>query len=38
MTFTGLIEDAIDMYNWLIDSKITTSDRIILSGHSMGGM
>ncbi|EOU1121173.1 alpha/beta hydrolase [Clostridium perfringens] len=37
MTFTGLIEDAIDMYNWLIDSKITTSDRIILSGHSMGG-
>ncbi len=27
MTFTGLIEDTIDMYNWLIDSKITTSDR-----------
>ena len=37
MTFTGLIEDTIDMYNWLIDSKITTSDKIILSGHSMGG-
>ena len=30
MTFTGLIEDAIDMYNWLIDSKITTSDRILM--------
>lgn len=37
MTFTGLIEDAIDMYNYIVDSKLTTADRIILSGHSMGG-
>ena len=37
MTFTGLIEDTIDVYNYLIDSKVTTADRIILSGHSMGG-
>lgn len=37
MTFTGLIEDAIDMYNYLVDCKLTTADRIILSGHSMGG-
>ena len=37
MTFTGLIEDTIDVYNWLINSKITTPNHIILSGHSMGG-
>ena len=37
MTFTGLIEYAIDMYNYLVDCKLTTADRIILSGHSMGG-
>ena len=37
MTFTGLIEDAIDMYNYIVDCKLTTADRIILSGHSMGG-
>lgn len=37
MTFTGLIEDTIDVYNWLINSKITSPNHIILSGHSMGG-
>ena len=37
MTITGVIEDTIDVYNWLISSKVTSPNRIILSGHSMGG-
>ncbi|MGL6107063.1 alpha/beta hydrolase family protein [Romboutsia sp.] len=37
MTFTGLIEDSIDLYDWIIENNITTKDHIILSGQSMGG-
>lgn len=37
LTFTGQLQDTEDLYNWIIDSKITDKDHIILSGHSLGG-
>lgn len=37
MTFTSLLEDTEDIYNWLKDQEFVDKDKIILSGHSMGG-
>ena len=37
MTFTGLLEDAEDIFNWVKEQEWVDGDKIILSGHSMGG-
>ena len=37
MTFTGLLEDAEDIYNWVLEQEFTDKEQVILSGHSMGG-
>lgn len=37
MTFTSLLEDTEDIYKWLQEQDFLDKDRIILSGHSMGG-
>lgn len=37
LTFTGQLQDTEDLYNWIIDSKITDKEHIILSGQSLGG-
>lgn len=37
MTFTGLLEDAEDIYNWVVEQEFTDKEQVILAGHSMGG-
>ena len=37
MTFTGLLEDTQDVYEWLKGQDFVDTDKIILSGQSMGG-
>lgn len=37
MTFTGLLKDAEDIYNWIKEQEWADAEQIILSGHSMGG-
>lgn len=37
MTFTGLMEDAEDIFNWVKGQDWTDEEQIILMGHSMGG-
>ncbi len=37
MTFTGLLEDTQDVYEWLKEQAFVDTDKIILSGQSMGG-
>ena len=37
MTFTGLLEDTQDVYEWLKEQDFVDTDKIILSGQSMGG-
>ncbi len=37
MTFTGLLEDAEDVYAWLKSQSCVDGEKIILSGQSMGG-
>lgn len=38
MTFTGLLEDTQDVYEWLKGQDFVDTDKIILSGQSMGGI
>ncbi|MBQ8518667.1 MAG: alpha/beta fold hydrolase [Agathobacter sp.] len=37
MTFTSLLEDAEDIYNWVLEQDWTDKNHVILSGQSMGG-
>lgn len=37
MTFTGLLEDAEDIYHWVLEQEWTDKEQVILMGHSMGG-
>ncbi len=37
MTFTSLMEDAEDIYNWVLEQEWVDKDQVILMGHSMGG-
>ena len=37
MTFTSLIQDTEDIWNWAKEQPYVDCDRMILSGHSMGG-
>lgn len=37
MTFTSLLEDTEDIWNWAKTQPYTDARRMILSGHSMGG-
>lgn len=37
MTFTSLMEDAEDIYNWVMAQDFTDRTQVILAGHSMGG-
>ena len=37
MTFTSLMEDAEDIYNWVLEQEWSDESQVILSGHSMGG-
>ena len=37
MTFTSLLEDTADIYNWVCEQEWADANNIILSGQSMGG-
>lgn len=37
MTFTSLLEDTEDIYNWVLEQEWVDKSQIILSGQSMGG-
>lgn len=37
MTFTSLLEDAEDVFDWLKKQEFADADKIILSGQSLGG-
>lgn len=37
MTFTSLVQDTEDMWNWAKEQPYVDPDHMILSGHSMGG-
>lgn len=37
MTFTSLLEDAEDIYNWVLAQEWADASQVILSGQSMGG-
>ena len=37
MTFTGLYEDAEDMFRWMGQQSFANPDKLFLSGQSMGG-
>lgn len=37
MTFTSLLEDTEDMWNWAKEQDFVDPEKMILSGHSMGG-
>jgi len=38
MTISGEIDEALAIFKWTIGQEFADSDRIIISGHSMGGM
>lgn len=37
MTFTSLLNDTEDIYNWVLEQEWTDKNHVILSGQSMGG-
>lgn len=37
VTFNSLLEDAEDVYNWVLEQEWAEKEQVILSGHSMGG-